>query len=514
MRVAVAATGAQGRQAGLDVAAAGGNAIDAAIAAMMIALATEPGIVSFAGGGFVCVWPADGDPVVIDGNVEMPGRGVDPARFGSGVREVVTRYGGGVTMHAGWGSVATPGAVAALGQAHSAYAARPWAELVRPAAEAARHGYPMSPAAARYLDLTAQDLFGGDAEAFGLITRADGSAIPGGERCRNLLLAATLDELALEGPELFRTGRVAQALAAGMVDGGGLVSADDLAGYRALTRPAHRLDAGQWQIATNPPPAIGGVMLAVLLGELAAREPWSWRDVLDVQREVLGYRARVHDHSADLETDGLDLLERFGRSGLEALRAAPRRGSPSTANVSAVDEAGNACTITLSSGYGAGMCIPGTGILLNNSLGELELNRRGLHALAPGTRLASNMAPTCGRAADGRVLAIGSPGADRITTALMQVLGLTCLRGLGLAAAVDHPRLHVRIGADGETADVVEYERDDQISAAVDASGLRGHEYPEPHMYFGGVGAAQLGPDGRLQAAGDPRREAATGVSR
>lgn len=526
MRVAVAATGAQGRQAGLDVAAAGGNAVDAAIAAMLTALATEPGIVSLGGGGYVCVWPAGGDPVVIDGNVEMPGRGVDPARLGGGVREVVTRYGGGVTMHAGWGSVGTPGAVAALGAAHAAYAQRPWADLVRPAAVAVRDGYPMSHAAARYLDITAQDLFGQDAEAFALITRPDGSPIRGGEPCRNLLLADTLDELADEGPDLFRTGRVAQALAAAMAEADGLVSAQDLAGYRAVTRPAHRLDAGGWQIATNPPPAIGGVMLAVLLGELAQRAPWTWADVLQVQREVLGYRRRVHDHSADLEADGIDLLARFGRDGLAALRSAPRRGAPSTANVSAVDEAGNACAITLSSGYGAGMCIPGTGILLNNCLGELELNRRGLHALEPGTRLASNMAPTCGRSDDGRVLAIGSPGADRITTALMQVLGLTCLSGLGLTDAVEHPRLHVRIadhpgddapaaGADAGdgAADVVEYERDEQIAAAVEASGLRGNEYPEPHMYFGGVGAAQLGPDGRLEAAGDPRREAATGVS-
>ena len=80
--------------------------------------------------------------------------------------------------------------------------------------------------------------------------------------------------------------------------------------------------------------------------------------------------------------------------GLAALR-----GSSSTAHISAVDDDGNACAITMSSGYGAGLCIPGTGILLNNSLGEVELNRHGLHALPPGTRLASNMAPTTGRAA-------------------------------------------------------------------------------------------------------------------
>jgi gamma-glutamyltranspeptidase / glutathione hydrolase len=158
------------------------------------------------------------------------------------------------------------------------------------------------------------------------------------------------------------------------------------------------------------------------------------------------------------------------------------------------------------------MCIPGTGILLNNSLGELELNRLGVHALAPGTRLASNMAPTTGRTSDGRALAVGSPGADRITTALMQVLGRACLQGTALSEAITRPRLHVRVGEADPDLDTVEFEADPGIEAAVQDSGLPGHAYDEPHMYFGGVGAAYRHADGRLEAAGDQRREAAVGV--
>jgi gamma-glutamyltranspeptidase/glutathione hydrolase len=182
--------------------------------------------------------------------------------------------------------------------------------------------------------------------------------------------------------------------------------------------------------------------------------------------------------------------------------------------VSAVDSDGNACAVTMSSGYCSGVCIPGTGILLNNTLGEVELNKLGLHALQPGTRLASNMAPTTGRADRGgsgvrRPLAIGSPGADRITTALMLVLGQGCLHDRDLRDAIAAPRLHVRVRDDGF---VVEHERDEALAAAVARSGLPAHEYPEPHMYFGGVGAALMTPDGDLLAAGDARREAATGV--
>src|SRR6185437_12901864 len=129
---------------------------------------------------------------------------------------------------------------------------------------------------------------------------------------------------------------------------------------------------------------------------------------------------------------------------------------------------GLACAVTMSSGYLAGTAVPGTGLLHNNALGEPELTRRGLHVVAPGTRLASNMAPTTARTADGRVLAIGSPGADRITTALMQVLAQHCLRGIDLNDAIVAPRLHVRPAPDG--GGMVEHEPDAAIAAAVTAS--------------------------------------------
>ena len=159
----------------------------------------------------------------------------------------------------------------------------------------------------------------------------------------------------------------------------------------------------------------------------------------------------VHDFSRDLEKDGYDLLALVERHGLVGL---PTSGS--TAHVSVVDAAGTACAITASAGYGSGATVPGTGLMLNNCLGEPELNRLGPPRPRPGTRLASNMSPTVGRAAGppsgvGQVLAIGSPGADRITTALMQVLGRFCLEGLDLAEAIDRARIHVTFR--GEFAD-------------------------------------------------------------
>jgi gamma-glutamyltranspeptidase/glutathione hydrolase len=507
--LAVAATGQQALAAGLAVAEDGGNAVDACLASAFVALATEPGIVSLAGGAYVAVWPAEGEPVVVDGNVEMPGRGGDESRVGRGIRELVTDYGGGVTMWVGAGSVATPGIVPAFGAAAERYAALPWARLVAPAVQAAG-SYPLGAAAARYLGHVADRLFAEDDEAQALVAGPEGSAPRAGQRCTNDALADTLTQLAEQGPGLFGKGAVGRALVTAMADQGGLITTEDLAAYQPVVRPAHRLTMGDWEIATNPPPSVGGPMLAVMLAELARRTDWTWDDAIEIQRRVLAYRESVHDLSPDLEADGLDLLARIGEHGLSALH-----GSSSTAHVSAVDSDGNACAVTMSSGYSAGRCIPGTGVLLNNTLGELELNRLGLHALRPGTRLASNMAPTTGRSrrtpsGRSRPLAIGSPGADRITTALMLVLGQGCLHGRDLQDAIAAPRFHLRVRDEGF---VVEHERDEQIAAAVARSGLPSHEYPEPHMYFGGVGAALGSLDGGLVAAGDARREAATGVS-
>lgn len=503
-RVAVAATGTAALQAGLEAGAEGGNAVDAAVAAALTAMSTEPGVVSIMAGAFVNVWPAGGDPVVIDGNVEMPGRGLPPSAFGHGVRQVRTDYGGGVSLGAGHGSVANSGAVQALDLACERYAVLPWRRLVEPAARACREGYRVGAAAALYLGVVRETLFGGDPEAHALVTGADGGTLQPGEISTNADLADVLDLLGAQGADLFTTGAVGRVLVADMAANGGLITEADLLAYEPVVREPTLRPLGGWTVALNPPPSVGGPMLAAMVGELARRDGWGWDEVIDIQRRVLAYRLSVHDHSHNLHADGHALLSAVERYGLVGLPT-----SASTAHVSAVDEEGTACAITMSSGYGAGMVVPGTGILLNNALGEPELNRLGLHAVAPGTRLASNMAPATARSATGGALAIGSPGADRITTALMQVLGRALLEGSDLQTAIDAPRLHVRFD-DGTPR--IEHEPSDAIAAAAAASGLAVHGYPGPHMYFGGVGAAQLAEHG-LVAAGDARREAAVGVS-
>ena len=504
--VAVAATGPLAVDAGLTAVRAGGNAVDAAIAAMCVAMTSEPGVVSPMGGAYVTIWPTDGEPETIDGNVEMPGRGLSAQRFGMGLREFALSYGGGVTVFGGYGSAALPGALSALQLAHDRHGAGAWAQAIAPAEKAAREGFRVGSASASYLALTTDNLFGWDPETHATLTRPDGSVLQSGDLLRDPDLADSWARIAAHGASDVYTGELGERIAQACRDNEGLITAADLAAYRPVVRRPLRQRIGHWDIATNPPPSVGGPMLAVMLSEMARVDDWSWGSTIGVQRRALTYRSEVHDFSADLEEDGYTMLEEVQRSGLAGLST-----SQDTAHVSAVDSDGLACAITASSGYSSGATIPGTGLLLNNCLGEPELNRLGLHALAPGTRLASNMAPSVARHRSGDVLAIGSPGADRITTALMQVLTRHCLLGMPLGEAIAAPRVHVRVVRGEPTR--VEFERDPAIAAAIADSGLPGNEHEPQAMFFGGVGGAARSATGGLYAAGDPRREAATGVA-
>jgi gamma-glutamyltranspeptidase/glutathione hydrolase len=519
--VAVAGPNTYSAQAGAQAASLGGNAVDVALGAMIAALVSEPGIASLGGGGFVTVAPPGGPAVTIDGSVSMPGTGLAPERFSRGLVPLHLEYGGGTDLDIGHGSVATPGTLMALETAHRQFGRIPWAEVVAPAAELARTGFRIGAAAGHYLGYAAEPLFGRDPAAAAVLSNPDGGRRRAGDTMCLTELADFLDLVSKEGASALHQGEVAQALAAEMAGHDGLITQADLAGYRAVVRPALTARIGDWRWATNPAPAVGGpVLVAMLLllagsgtsGTSGKRLP-GLTELIEVQRAVLADRIRRLDLAPDRIAAAELMLAELGAgagSGVSALG-----GSPSTVHVSTVDASGLACAVTASSGYGAGVSVPGTGIWLNNCLGERELNRLGPHALAPGERLVSNMTPTVGRHDDGRVLAIGSPGADRITTAILQVL-LALMAGEPLESAIERPRVHVSLDAAG-TPVTVDYEADLPLGDGAagtnrPAPDLRWREHPRQAMFFGGVAAAQRHPDGRLEAAADPRREGAVQV--
>ena len=505
--VAVAAPNDLAAQAGIGVARDGGNAVDAAVASTLTTMVTEPGLVSLTAGGYVSIQPGDGDPVTIDGGVEMPGRGLSPDRFGHGAWDVSTAYAGGTSMTVGPGTVATPGALKALERASQLHGSLPWSRLLEPAIEAAA-GFPHGSASHYYLSYVHDDVFGWHPESRAAIHHEDGTLVPIGGTVVVPHLAGTLRQLAEEGADALYRGDLGARVADHVAEGGGILTREDLAAYDAVLRPPLVVATGAWQLATNPPPAAGGVAVAALLAlleGLPAGDTWSGDDLVVLARAqalVLGAGLAEPDSEDGRVARAQDLLDLVRRDGRLAL------ASPSTATVSAVDDRGGACAVTVSSGYGSGVMVPGTGLSLNNCLGEQELLAGGPHSLPPGTRLSSNMAPTVGRRTDGSALAIGSPGSDRIPSALAQVLALFAA-GTDLHTAIAHPRMHVRVRPADDRPVLLDHEEDLDVP---DGTGLPLRSMPAHSMYFGGVGAAFWSPSIGLLAAGDPRRAGAVAV--
>jgi gamma-glutamyltranspeptidase/glutathione hydrolase len=465
---------------------------------------SDPGIIGPGAGCFLTIWPESGEPVVIDGYAAMPGIGNGlPRSFGDQVR---MDYGGGMHTLVGPASIAVPGAWKGFGRASERFGALGWSEVLQPAIELAATGFPLSGVSGAYLAYSHEPIYDKRPDSFAALHHADGTRVAEGDLIRIDGLPESLETIAAEGPDTWYSGSIARRLLDAMADWGGSITQADLEAYAAIEREPIDVGINGWRVVTNPAPAIGGAIVAALLAFLDARGFRSWEDdgprvMAEVQRAVLRFRASHLDGAHDIAGPVGALVEAARSGDLERLNS-----SPSTIHVSAVDTGGLACSITTSAGYGSGMMIPGTGLWLNNSLGEVELFPDGMGAFAPGDRLASNMAPTIAHSPAGAVISIGTPGASRITTALAQVLANFISLEMSVSEAVAHPRLHVEV-FEGEPS--IAYEPGIHVEAFDDFSLRR---FPDLSMYFGGVGLAMYDPGAGLYQVADSRRTGATAV--
>lgn len=488
------------------VADAGGNAVDAAVAATVSAMISEPGIIGPGAGAFLTVWPAGEEPVVIDAYAAMPGLGGDglPASFGERIH---MEYGGGMDTLVGPTSVAVPGVWAGLGEASRTFGVLEWTQSLGPSISLAATGFPFSGVSEAYLAYSHEPIYDREADSYAALHHRDGSRVAEGDVIRIAGLAESLRTIAEEGPESFYTGSIGQRLAAAMEDWGGSVTTADLEAYAAVPRPPICFEIDGWEVATNPAPAIGGAVLAAMLMLIGELHPHFWSkefaaELVAIERSVLAYRAETLDRASPNTAAAIDELLR--RAAFGDHRRVTESGS--TVHVSTVDTDGLACSVTTSAGYGSGVMIPGTGLWLNNSLGEVELFPHGMGGFAPGDRLPSNMAPTVARGPNGEVMAVGGPGASRITTSIAQVLTNFALMGMSVSEAVSHPRLHVEVFEGHPT---IAFEPGIEIEAFDD---FRLRRFPDLSMYFGGVGVAMFDPGAGLYEAADPRRTGVTAV--
>ena len=334
-RVTVAAGTRITAEAGANVARQGGNAVDAAIAAAIVSVCTDTGIMSPGCGGFVTIWPPGDETIVIDGYSEMPGRGLEGDHFGEATHDVVFDYGGETHQRVGYGTIATPVCFAGLALASRQYGQLPWNQLVAPAIDWVEQGFPLTGGAAEYLGLTHAAIYSWHPDSYRILHREDGSPLGEGDIVRVPHLADTLREIARDEAALYG-GALGQHIASGVRANGGLLGVEDLETYQAMARIPVRARIGDWEVATNPSPAVGGSCLAAMLLLLERSGPGSSlaesvQAMVSAQHAVLGFRADYLDGAHQALPDEVERLLALADLGDPTLLSAP-----STSHISVV----------------------------------------------------------------------------------------------------------------------------------------------------------------------------------
>ncbi len=476
-------------EAAADVAAAGGNAVDAALTAAVMAWVVEPFFASMGGSGFIAVRSPDGTVEVFDGNNTMPH--TPPAEHGQGLKRVYLDYSNGMYTGIGGGSVAVPGALAAVRAAWEKHGQIEWEALFEKAIECAREGIEFPRTSAYYLSVTYKEIWAAYEESRALFA-PEGRAMLEGELLMQSELADSLEAVAKDGPDVFYSGTLATEIADTIHADHGFMAVEDLKRYESHSRSPISAEAFGWVIQSNPPPAVGGSVLTQMLTLLESADlddpVERLRSIIEAETAAVGFRGEIYQEPGEISGAVEETLKRVA--------GGPAR-SGDTTHCSAADSDGRICSITESNGYGAGLVV--SGVMLNNTLGEEELNPLGTHRLPPGSRCHSNQAPTVA-SGKGKIVGLGSPGADRITGAIAQTLIALAVDGKSLKEAVSAPRAHVAVKPDGELLcfepGLPGEALDDYVA----------RPYDELHMFFGAVQAASVADDGTVDAAHDPRR--------
>ena len=456
-------------KAGVDVLRRGGNAVDAAIATAYALAVAFPEAGNLGGGGFMLIRMADGRESFIDFRETAPAAAtrtmyLDAA--GTPVPLLSTR---------GYLSVAVPGTVAGLELARERFGTRPRTELVSPAIALAAQGFVLDQGDAEFLAEGAED-FRKDAAASSIFLRK-GTPYATGERLVQKDLARMLRVVAKSGTKGFYRGEPARLVVAGSRHGGGILTLQDFASYKAVERQPLECDYRGNHIISAPPPSSGGVVVCETLNLLSgwpASAP-DFHSAQSVHYLTESLRRAFHDRNlqlgdpdfvhADVQRLISPAYADSMRSGIDADKATPSSSLPgvppstegrSTTHLSVVDAAGNAVslTYTLNDWFGARVMAAGTGILLNDEMDDFSAkpgapNMYGLvegenNAIAPGKRPLSSMAPTI-VTRDGRLLlVVGTPGGSHIPTAVLQTMINLIDYRMTLTEAVNAPRVHAQ----------------------------------------------------------------------
>ena len=497
--------------AGAQILLAGGNAIDAAVAALFALTVVEPMMVGVLGGGLAHIRLADGTHTILDGLSTAP-RAARPDMYRT-VSDVLPDYQETVGRQNSRGalSVAVPGALAGWCEALRCFGTMSLADVLAPAVQLAEAGFTVTPYLTTCVTDCAADL-AKDPELAALFL-PDGAPISAGTRLRRPDYAATLRLIAAQGPGALYGGPLGAALAECMASRGGLIDAGDLAAYAVRQRAPIRGRYRGFEVIGPPPPASSGVHVTQMLNMLEAFDVralgFGTVDGVHLLAEVL--KIAFADRAvatADPDFVAVPVERLISRAFADERRAGIDMGrarawspgiahgeSADTTHVTVADGIGNvvASTQTINGLFGACVAVPGTGLICNNYMFNFDPHPGHALSIEPGKRVFTSMAPLMA-VRDGRVVyALGLPGALRIFPSAMQALVNLIDHGMTLQQAVEAPRVFTQ-------GHVLEVEA--ALFEAV-AGGLtaRGHEVCSMPRVAGGMNAIAFEPDGTMLGA-------------
>ncbi|NER82365.1 MAG: gamma-glutamyltransferase [Leptolyngbya sp. SIO1D8] len=503
-------------EAGAEILRQGGNAFDAAIAAVMTAWVTESVLTSAGGGGFLMAHTAAGKSCLFDFFSQTPR--CSKLTQAPNFYPIHANFGDGDTMqefHIGLGSMAVPGAVAGLLHIHQKLGQLPLAAISEPAIHHAQKGVIVNPFLAYVFEILEPILRASEA-ARGLYTSAD-KLLAAGEVLKMPALADALKQIVKEGASVFYEGAIAQKIAQDCQAQGGYLTSDDLQHYRVIERQPLTLQYQNATFLTNPPPSSGGALIAFALKLLEKANVSRFEHG---SAEHLAYLTRIMALTNEARRDGYDqrlyeedVADRFLADSHIAPYQSILQGVVnklgSTTQVSVIDAKGNAASVTTSNGEGSSYVIPGTAIMMNNMLGEEDLHPQGFHTWVPDQRISSMMAPTIILKGDKPQLVLGSGGSNRIRTAILQVISNWLDFGMPITEAVTAPRIHWERGTlhmePGYGLEIAQQIQADDTKERV--------PWQQQNMFFGGVHAVALSEEGHLHGAGDARRGGAVAIA-
>lgn len=494
-------------EAAANILADGGNAFDAVVAAHFTACVVEPVLASLAGGGFLQAQTAQGRNFLYDFFVQTPcTRSLSSAHFFP-----IQADFGDVTQefHIGWGSSATPGTVKGLYAIHRDLCTMPMYRLAEPAIDLARYGVEIDNLQAYIIDVVkAIYSYYPDTHRRYASTRNPEQLIQAGEILYQEELADFLECLVREGEALFYQGEIAKSVDKLCKESGGYLRYKDFTNYQLYQRNPLITKFRDNTFITNPAPSTGGCLISFALKLLETIDTSSYRpgqaDYLALLAQILS----LTDHARlNVETQQASLHSQYG-SLLDADLIADYRqqistqplSSRGTTHMSIIDGQGNIASLTTSNGEGCGLVIPGTGIMLNNMLGEQDLNPQGFGLWPENQRMTSMMAPSILKMANGAQVVLGSGGSNRIRSALLQVILNVVLFKMPLQQAINFPRIHME-------------EQLLSIEGGFDALQVESltHNFSEHkvwdqrNLFFGGVHSIYSS-EHDVRGVGDPRR--------